>query len=99
MELARFMSPIENSPLSERSFGVRAARCRFFAGQLAGRNCRVREIEATISSALVVGFKIPQASLRERKRQQAARTPKLRSVLDEEPARLQVRAARKTNPN
>ncbi len=95
---------------TERSFGVRAARCRFFASQLAGgrANCPKGwvagqfDIEAALrrhwrgkraatasncpttrgwnSRERTRGKEFPQASLREGKRQQAARTPKLRSA-------------------
>ncbi len=63
----------------ERSFGVRAACCRFFPSQLAGWNGAPGEAIKN-RQHVGLGVKFPQASLREGERQQAARTPKLRAV-------------------
>ena len=64
---------------TERSFGVRAACCRFFASQLAGwhsclpgRNANTDRGGGGDSRKTACGKKLPQASLRKGKRQQAA---------------------------
>ena len=71
----------------ERSFEVRAACCRFCPSQLAGwdsclqgRNANTNRGGGGDSRKRACGKKLPQASLRKEKRQQAARTPKLRSA-------------------